>query len=123
MDGRKGAPASSDSLLPRVKTAGSDRPADLICFSHLRWNFVFQRPQHLMIRAARSRRVFFWEEPDWVTPAERSDPVPQLRLEVANGVTVATPLLPAGMDERSAIGELEPVFGSAIAPAPPAASD
>jgi UDP-galactopyranose mutase len=104
LDGWKGAPASSDSLLPRVKTAGSDRPADLICFSHLRWNFVFQRPQHLMIRAARSRRVFFWEEPDWVTPAERSDPVPQLRLEVANGVTVATPLLPAGMDERSAIG-------------------
>jgi len=21
---------------------------DLICFSHLRWDFVFQRPQHLM---------------------------------------------------------------------------
>jgi len=23
---------------------------DLICLSHLRWNFVFQRPQHLMSR-------------------------------------------------------------------------
>ncbi len=31
---------------------------DLICFSHLRWNFVFQRPQHLMTRIARERRVF-----------------------------------------------------------------
>ncbi|MDQ3233524.1 MAG: hypothetical protein M3Q07_17035, partial [Pseudobdellovibrionaceae bacterium] len=36
---------------------------DLICFSHLRWNFVFQRPQHLMTRISRERRVFFFEEP------------------------------------------------------------
>jgi glycosyltransferase involved in cell wall biosynthesis len=37
--------------------------ADLICFSHLRWNFVYQRPQHLMSRVARTRRVFYIEEP------------------------------------------------------------
>ncbi len=36
---------------------------DLLCLSHLRWHFVFQRPNHLMIRAARERRVFFVEEP------------------------------------------------------------
>ena len=36
---------------------------DLLCFSHLRWDFVFQRPQHLMIRFARERRVFYIEEP------------------------------------------------------------
>jgi len=36
---------------------------DVICFSHLRWNFVFQRPQHLLSRCARDRRVFFVEEP------------------------------------------------------------
>lgn len=36
---------------------------DLICFSHLRWNFVYQRPQHLMSRIAKTRRVFFIEEP------------------------------------------------------------
>jgi glycosyltransferase involved in cell wall biosynthesis len=36
---------------------------DLICFSHLRWNFVYQRPQHLMSRAAKTHRVFFIEEP------------------------------------------------------------
>ena len=35
----------------------------LICFSHLRWDFVTQRPQHLMRRFAAERRVFFWEEP------------------------------------------------------------
>ena len=36
---------------------------DLICFSHLRWHFVHQRPQHLLTRCAAKRRVFFWEEP------------------------------------------------------------
>ena len=36
---------------------------DLICFSHLRWDFVYQRPQHLLSRFAKDRRVFFIEEP------------------------------------------------------------
>lgn len=36
---------------------------DLICFSHLRWDFVFQRPQHLMLRFASLYRVFYMEEP------------------------------------------------------------
>ncbi|MBV0892823.1 UDP-galactopyranose mutase [Paracoccus sp. Z118] len=36
--------------------------APLICFSHLRWDFVLQRPQHLIGRFAETRRVIFWEE-------------------------------------------------------------
>lgn len=36
---------------------------DLVCVSHLRWDFVYQRPQHLLSRCARERRVFFIEEP------------------------------------------------------------
>ena len=39
---------------------------DLICFSHLRWNFVFQRPQHLLSRFSKSKRVFFIEEPIFI---------------------------------------------------------
>lgn len=35
----------------------------LIVFSHLRWGFVFQRPQHLLSRIARERQVIFIEEP------------------------------------------------------------
>jgi UDP-galactopyranose mutase len=35
----------------------------LIVFSHLRWNFVYQRPQHLLSRLARHWRVVFVEEP------------------------------------------------------------
>ena len=36
---------------------------DLLCLSHLRWGFVWQRPQHLLSRCAQERRVFFFEEP------------------------------------------------------------
>ncbi len=36
---------------------------DIVCLSHLRWDFVYQRPQHLMSRFARTQRVFFVEEP------------------------------------------------------------
>jgi glycosyltransferase involved in cell wall biosynthesis len=36
---------------------------DLICLSHLRWEFVFQRPQHLLTRATRDYSVTFVEEP------------------------------------------------------------
>jgi glycosyltransferase involved in cell wall biosynthesis len=35
---------------------------DLICFSHIRWDFVFQRPQHLLTRFAFYNRVFVIEE-------------------------------------------------------------
>ncbi|CAN5130456.1 glycosyltransferase family 1 protein [soil metagenome] len=42
---------------------------DLICFSHLRWNFVYQRPQHLLTRFSNHYRVFYVEEP--VTDAQK----------------------------------------------------
>lgn len=45
------------------RTAADFARADMICLSHLRWDFVYQRPQHLLSRCARSRRVFFVEEP------------------------------------------------------------
>lgn len=35
----------------------------LLVFSHLRWNFVFHRPQHLLTRLARHYRILFVEEP------------------------------------------------------------
>jgi UDP-galactopyranose mutase len=72
---------------------------DVICFSHLRWNFVFQRPQHLMTRCAReSARLYFFEEPVYEDGIE-----PRLHIELSNGVRVVVPHLPAGLDERGAI--------------------
>lgn len=35
----------------------------LLCFSHLSWNFVYQRPQHLLTRFSKNYQVFYFEEP------------------------------------------------------------
>jgi UDP-galactopyranose mutase len=71
-----------------VVTVSSGSP-DLICLCHLRWNFVFQRPQHLMSRYARTRRVFFVEEPLFEDVAE-----PRVSIESHDGVFVVVPKLP-----------------------------
>jgi len=70
---------------------------NLICFSHLRWNFVFQRPQHLMSRFAEERRVIFWEEPE--DALEGCEPALGVRTCAETGVVVVTPSLPKGMAE------------------------
>ncbi|UBV45011.1 glycosyltransferase family 1 protein (plasmid) [Deinococcus taeanensis] len=68
----------------------TNEPA-LIVLSHLRWSFVFQRPQHLMTRAARTRRVFFVEEPHFGPGPDR------LNLQhTPSGVLVCTPHLEEG---------------------------
>jgi UDP-galactopyranose mutase len=55
---------------------------DLLCFSHLRWDFVFQRPHHLLTRAARAHRVFFIEEPVYDAT------VPHTTVSTRDGVAV-----------------------------------
>ena len=45
-------------------------PETLLVFSHLRWNFVYQRPQHLMARLSHHRRVVIVEEPTHTTSRE-----------------------------------------------------
>ena len=71
---------------------------DLICFSHLRWDFVYQRPQHLLSRCARDRRVFFIEEPVFGNSSMRLD----VR-ETDEGVYVVVPHLPDGLRSEVAI--------------------
>jgi glycosyltransferase involved in cell wall biosynthesis len=83
---------------------------DLICFSHLRWEFVFQRPQQLLTRGARDRRVFFFEEPVFGSHATQ--------LAVArdpSGVMVAVPHLPAGLPPDAIAGELRDMVDALIA--------
>lgn len=75
---------------------------DLLCFSHLHWDFVFQRPQHLLTRAARNYRVTFWEEPNWTRDGQ-----PHLVVSTPHpGVTAVQPQLPWGADHDSALRAL-----------------
>jgi glycosyltransferase involved in cell wall biosynthesis len=61
----------------------------LVVFSHLRWNFVYQRPQHLLSRLARHYPVLFVEE-----PLHDAGPARIERTAVADNVEVLTPRTP-----------------------------
>ena len=61
-----------------IKNASLDSEGcDLVCLSHLRWDFVYQRPQHLLSRFARRNRVFFFEEPIYVDGETRLEISPR----------------------------------------------
>jgi len=95
----EGAPNDAAGSMDRLLSESPHgRPAfDVVVLSHLRWNFVYQRPQHLLSRCARQHRVFFVEEPiatDGPMQMDISTPRP--------GVWVAVPRLPEGMPEQEA---------------------
>ena len=76
----------------------SNRPT-LLCFSHLRWDFVFQRPQQLMSRFTDDMTVVFWEEPVEIGAQE----APLLRVRAADdhpGVRIVVPHVPQGLDDE-----------------------
>ena len=80
------------SQLAGACEATSRHTPDLVCLSHLRWDFVYQRPQHLLSRFARERRVFFVEEPMFGGST--------VRLDVSQrdcGVWVVVPRLPESL--------------------------
>ena len=86
--------AFTSSVLP----PGEPGDTDVVVFSHLRWDFVYQRPQHLLSRCARKRRVFFIEEPIFGNCSMRLD----VR-EADPGVHVVVPYLPEGLRSEIAI--------------------
>jgi UDP-galactopyranose mutase len=64
----------------------------IVCFSHLRWDFVWQRPQQLLSRLARNRRVFFVEEPLFRDDSGEAPDGARLEAREADGVTVCQPV-------------------------------
>ena len=107
---RAGVPIESFAEpLPR----DSESPT-LICFSHLRWDFVFQRPQHLMSRFADDMAVLYWEEP---VDIDRRD-TPFLHVRVAEGlpgVRIVVPHLPEGMSEERREASLTRLLDAQVA--------
>ena len=91
----RGAVRSKSAPRPGTKPA-----PDIVCLSHLRWDFVFQRPQHLLTRFAREGRVFYVEEPELL------EGPPGLSVTLReNGVHVVVPRLPGGLpaEEQASI--------------------
>lgn len=84
---------------------------DILCFSHLRWNFVYQRPQHLLSRCARDRRVFFFEEPLFDAPDD-----PHLTTSVdRSGVVAVVPHLRAAEDATANAAALRSLLHGVMA--------
>jgi glycosyltransferase involved in cell wall biosynthesis len=107
---RVGVPVESEA----EPSAPDPEAATLICFSHLRWNFVFQRPQHLMGRFARDMRVIYWEEPVEISPRETA----YLQVREAAGqpkVRIAVPHLPQGMPDDAREAALNRLLDAHIA--------
>jgi len=101
---RAGVPVESQA----EPSAPDPETATLLCFSHLRWNFVFQRPQHLMSRFAREMDVIFWEEPVEIAPNETAHLQVREAAEASN-VRIVVPHLPQGIPEdarEAALGRL-----------------
>jgi glycosyltransferase involved in cell wall biosynthesis len=68
-------------------------PENIIVFSHLRWDFVYQRPQHLLTRFAADFKVTLIEEPifDTAGPAFYSTTPKE------NNIEVMVPHMPQGL--------------------------
>ena len=83
----------------------------LVVFSHLRWDFVYQRPQHVVSRLAKRWRVVFVEE-----PVHDAGPSHVETLSVEDGVTVLrfhTPVTAPGFHDDQ-LAELRPLLANAL---------
>jgi UDP-galactopyranose mutase len=98
---------------PQSHTAASpiSATADLICLSHLRWNFVFQRPQHLMSRYAISRRVYFVEEPIFHEHMSAAS----VTMEPHGNLLVVTPQLPSSFNQVQVLAAQRSLLSQLIA--------
>ena len=100
------AVASEERTVSRPTSRAVSRPADLVVLSHLRWPWVWQRPQHLVSRLAAERAragatTWFIEEPVRVAVSE-----PRLGVEAVGAVRRVWLEMPGG-DPRRAAGEVE----------------
>jgi UDP-galactopyranose mutase len=98
MNSNKSVSANLSNFVSRVSMSAPD----LVCVSHLRWDFVYQRPQHLLSRFANSRRVFFVEEPIFGDGA--------IRLDVStrdDGVNVVVPHLPEALRHDTTLDDVQ----------------
>ncbi|MBO2012431.1 glycosyltransferase family 1 protein [Hymenobacter negativus] len=101
------APLRASATAARPSDSAAETPAsytlpDLVCFAHLHWDFVWQRPQHLLSRFAQHGRVFYVEDAFY-----HNDDLIEPHVEIKdrnNGVKVVVVHLPQRLrhDENAA---------------------
>lgn len=90
---RSGAEFLRDTALHSNGHTKLDEPG-IIVFSHLRWNFVWQRPQQFLSRFGEKHPILFVEEPMWDLAAGEQ-PRAEIQ-EVQANITTLVPHMPAG---------------------------
>lgn len=97
---KKRTPATrqTTTLTPPGRT--TDFHYEMIVFSHLRWDFVYQRPQHLISRISQQYRTLFIEEP--IPPKEFGTIGFDLKT-ISKNLNVLTPRV-------NSIGEIQKLF-------------
>ncbi|TRW27184.1 glycosyltransferase family 1 protein [Flavobacterium zepuense] len=76
---KSGIPASTGDNNDNIKY-------DMVVFCHLRWDFVYQRPQHIISRLAKSLKILLIEEP-WHRPEQEGSRL----VEVAANLHILQP--------------------------------
>lgn len=67
---------------------------NILCFSHLHWDFVYQRPQHLLTRFSRENNVYYFEEP-------RNGILDIYELDMSDGVTIIKMYINEDLENRT----------------------
>lgn len=85
----------------------------LIALSHLRWDFVFQRPQHILTRSARFYDVVVMEEPIWT-----DGDAPGVEVFARDpGIRIVQPTLPHGTSQADAVDHQRRLLDDLVAAA------
>lgn len=76
---------------------------NIACFSHLGWDWVWQRPQHVLSRAARHHPLIYFNEPKVGRP---DIPVQLLRVAEGHNFSAFDPLFPDRVEVVEAVESL-----------------
>jgi len=98
------APTASVANSAPAVVADLDRDYGIVVFSHLRWSFVWQRPQQFLSRFAQRHPVLFIEEPHFDLN-DGDEPVLEIEAAQAN-VTTAALHLPGSLRGTDAVNPL-----------------
>jgi hypothetical protein len=90
----------------QIKNLFQNLPKSIICLSHLRWDFVYQRPQHLLTRFAETFQIFFLEEPVY----DAQEQPYYSYLEQSDNIYRIIPHLPGGLNNLESTAMLKLLF-------------
>jgi UDP-galactopyranose mutase len=78
---------------------------NIFCFSHLRWDFVYQRPQNLFTRFSKQHKIYFVEEPIFSEDGDHN-----IIASVVNNIHIVTPTAAAVSNYSPIIDSLKKSF-------------